>query len=366
MIDTIKVRISVNEETANFMQRWCTLKQNIDLSTGEMIYQITSGQLQGTYDSRISFRVTRFDTVTWHLVIECSIHKVMLGHNCFGGSDDIKGSLEYLKKIVLDLTGVELPPSWLWQVLRIDIAYVYQLDSFEACQDWFRGLNACDYPRRKVDRYRVNGIAAYGSTTAVKFYHKGPEFIDHDLKRLNDIDYDMRKEGKQLDFSPREVLHTANRLIRAEVEVKGRKLKKMYGDFPTVEMVDINDLLAVYDLEVSRFLKEGVKDMETVRNAVDVSKRLENVYGKRLGGILLGTWYKLTTLGEEAVRNGSMKPSYYRHVNQLKNAGVSWLGTDVVLKNESLVPQGFAPVRSDARLYNCEAPEVTRKLQKIA
>lgn len=356
-LDTITLKSPyLSDEIADKIKYECISRQGLQIKTGDLLYQITTGQLEGSYDSKISIKVREEEFTKTGLVpskpyviIEGSVHKAMLGHNVYGGPEDFQKCCNYLIKLVEKLIQIELPIYSDWLTERIDVSEVYELPSFEAVQEWFKGLNASDYPRRSVDRYGLSGIYAKGSTTTLKFYHKGVEFSKHDRSRLKKI-YNDDKLNIIQSF--------ANKLIRCECEIKARKLKYDFGHLPLVGDVTTEYLNNVHDVEVRRFLKEGVKMMILVSNTHEVDARLREIYKPALSGVLLGTWFKLTTLGQHSVKNSMSKATYYRQIKQLKDACVTWLGTDVILLEHSLIPKGFSPVRSDSRRLILESPEI--------
>lgn len=368
-IDTVCLRSPyIGEDVAKSIENECMLRQGLDLKTGEVLYQITTGSLEGSYDSRISIKVMREE---WkaipkaqpikvqckpYLQVEGSVHKALLGHNVQGGPQHFIASCRYMVGLIEDLIGGQpLPNADLWQVRRVDTAEVFLLPSFDLVQEWFRGTNTADYPRRSVTRYGLSGIYAQGSTSVLKFYHKGPEFQKHDRKRL------VKFMDSDKIFNLQEV---ANRTIRVELEIKPRKLEYDFGHSPLVWEVTEKYLNGLLDKEVKRFLKEGAIEMKLVRNAVDVEKRLFSSYKSQLAGTLLGTWFKLSTLGEDYVKKTYTKRTFYRQRKQLVDVGISWKGTDVVLKKESTVLDDFVPIRSDPRCSIVEFPEIEQKLSK--
>jgi II/X family phage/plasmid replication protein len=360
-IDTITLKSPyISFEVADIVKHECILRQGLDIKTGEVLYEITTASLTGSYDNKISIKVqeNEYDGIGAltpskpYITLEASVHKALLGHNVYGGPRHIQQACEYLIKLVEKLIQVKLPLYNEWSLVRCDVAEVYELPSFEAVQEWFKGLNAADYPRRSVTRYGLSGIYAQGSTTTLKFYHKGVEFSKHDRPRLKRIWDDDKISTLQI---------YANKAIRCECEIKSRKLKYDFGHLPLVGEVSDQYINNVHDVEVKRFLKEGVKMMILVSNAHEVKERLYSIYKPALAGILLGTWYQLTTLGEDSVKKSMSKPSYYRHMKQLKDACVSWHCTDVILESKhSLIPKGFSPVRNDPRRIIGEAPEVSK------
>jgi len=369
-IDTIGLRSPyIAEELAKAIENECVRRQGLDLKTGEILYQITTGSLEGSYDSRISIKVMREEWKAVHkaqpikveckpyLYVEGSVHKALLGHNVQGGPKSFIPSCRWMVSLVEDLIGGQpLPDADMWEVRRVDTAEVFLLPSFDLVQEWFRGTNTADYPRRSVTRYGLSGIYAQGSTSVLKFYHKGPEFQKHDRRRL------VKFMDSEKIFNLQEI---ANRTIRVELEIKTRKLEYDFGHSPLVREVTEDYLNGLLDKEVQRFLKEGAVEMKLVRNAVDVEKRLFSTYKPQLAGTLLGTWFKLSTLGEDYVKKSMTKPTFYRQRKQLVDAGISWKGTDVVLKKESSELDDFVPIRTDPHCIVLEFPEVQKQLSKF-
>jgi hypothetical protein len=124
-------------------------------------------------------------------------------------------------------------------------------------------------------------------------------------------------------------------------------------------------LVAIYDREVARLLREGYSTMKTVRKHHEVRDRLFEVYGDnlRLAGLLFGTWLQLAALGEKATRDHMARRTYYLHRKQLQEAGVAWHGADVrIVEVASVLPGDFSPVRSDPRRVTGEDAKVVELL----
>jgi len=348
------------------IQRKCVRREGIDLSTGELIYQITTGSLEGSYDSRISiridnkewqvkqlttamlfkhidnfksFKVPELIESGWFVYIEASVHKAILGHNIFGGPKEFQYAVCWLVDKVKKLLNVNLPCFKEWEVRRVDVAEVFELSSFEACQEWFNIMSNTNFPRRKVYRFADSGLYAQGSSTTVKFYHKGVEFVRHDKNRLKKIMCE-----KVLNM----LIEKANCIIRTEVEIKSRKLEYDFGHIPKVSEINDDYLKRIYDIEVKKLLKEGDKSMKTVRRTKAVEMRLFKVYDERTAGSLFGFWLRLCSVGEKSVKDTMKKTSYYKYRKLLIDAGVSWTGTDII-KTVELVPEDFSPISSDKR-----------------
>lgn len=360
----------ISEEVAEKIERECVRREGVDLRTGEIIYRFTTGALKGSYDSRVRINIERRKWVKGErdavpvcietepfLYIEGSVHKLLLGHNIKGGPENFKEAAFYFIDLIQDEIGVELPDRDFWQVTRVDYAEIFFLGN-EAVQAFMRSINMSVYPRRKVVRYGCESIFAPGITTALRMYHKGPEFYKHDRKRLkkflsDEVMYDLAV--------------TADQILRVEVEIKKRKLRYDFSGYdPFIEDITDEYLYTIYKKEVERLLFESKIEVARVRKVDDVEKRLYKNYSASLASILLGTWYRLSIKGEEQVKKQMADSTFRRHKKYLVEAGVSWLGTDVAIVENDMesLPIDFKPLRNDIRCLRGEAPEVCEKLKK--
>ena len=82
--------------------------------------------------------------------------------------------------------------------------------------------------------------------------------------------------------------------------------------------------------------------MQTVRTTTEVNARLSSKYSPMRAASLMGTWFKLTTLGESATKRTMSTATYYRHMSELKAAGISWTGTDVIRIQSLAFPADFS------------------------
>jgi II/X family phage/plasmid replication protein len=287
------------------------------------------------------------------LAIEGSVHKAMLGHNVYGAPLPPVLTCYWFVDDVARRLGLPLPEAADWTVQRIDWAEAYELPSSAAVAEFVRGLNAAQYPRRKAMRYGSESLMFPGRTTAWKCYHKGPEFEAHDRKRLREC-----LDRGALD----ELQQRADRVLRLETSIKSQKLVADFGRKPTVLELTETYLEETHDRETDRVLREGAAEVETVRTLQEVLNRLDHTYGSSLGRSLFGTWSQLSTLGEEVTRQNMSRPTFYRHRKLLDQAGCSWHGTDVMLREHSLIPAGFSPIRRDPRRLVSMADEVSYKL----
>ncbi len=367
-LDTLKLRSPyLSESVASAIEQRLVLKTAIDRVTDKVLYEITSGTLLGSWDSRVSVQVLREEhrahgrTVIKvpcrpYLLVEGSVHKAMLGHNLYGGPCDVQAAAAWFVSHIAFRLGCELPSASSWLVRRVDWAEVYELE-YAAVQLYIHGLNNATFPRRKhekIGRFGDNSLHVPGDTTTVKVYHKGPEFVAHDGKRLKPILSEQELNN---------LCAKADKLLRVEVSIRASKLDGDYGHPPTVGELTTEYLISLHDGEVARLLKEGSSDMETVRKNREVRDRLFEVYKSRLAGVLFGTWLQLAALGEKATCANLTRPTFYRQLKQLQDAGVAWHGGDVrIVEVASILPANFSPVRKDARRLVGEDAKVVELL----
>ncbi len=314
-----------------------------------------------------------------YIILECSAHKVLMGHNIYGGPTNFRETCVTILEIMEGILQVDLPGVATWLVQRVDWAEVYRLP-FAGIQEFFEGIYTIQFPRRNksASKHGSHSLHIPGTTTTVKLYHKGPEFYEHDGKRLkrflsayytftNSITTETPNgRTRHCSINP-EVLNQmvnkkisalqrlANNRLRAEVGINSEKLDYDFGHRPQVHEVTDDYLKGVHDKEIMRLLKEGKSDMETVRKTKDVSRRLNAVYGDTIGNRLFGFWLQLAANGEEEVSRRMKRPSFYRNRKSLMDAGVNWTGSDVVIvANDSALPKDFRPLRTDPRV--CTLP----------
>lgn len=380
MLDTVKLRSPfLAEDLAGEIERSCVRRSAEHLGTGELLYQLTTGDLEGDYDHRVRVMV-RWDEVVQelrqrveastgrkvsssvqvrrrcppYLELEGSIHKAMLGHNVAGGPESLREPCEWLCEDVGRRLGVELPGGSEWFLRRVDWAECYELPDVAAVEEYMWGLNAVEYPRRSVARYGRESIFAGGRTTAVKAYHKGPELAKHDRRRLQSVLNPGEYEQLQ---------HHAYRVLRWEVTIKAKKLDENRDEKPRVGEISVEDLRDLHHREVRRLVREGEADVKTVRKQKAVRDRLLDHYDSRKAGILLGTWHQLVTLGEHETRRHIASRTYRRHKKDLLDAGVSWIGADVVvMPSRSSLPEDFTVGANSPYRLAGEHPTVAAKL----
>lgn len=381
-LDTVRLKTpsmarSIVDKIKAQGESYCRLRND----TGELVWEITRTNLQGSFDSRIMVKPMYEDCTKsksgkpeWHpsppyLVIECSIAKAFHGHNVFGAIEDLSTAAERLRELLQGLLGIRLPHTRKWTVQRVDWAENFQLP-YQAVQEFFEGIYHVAFPRRKMQKYSNEAVFIPGTTTTIKLYHKGPEFEKHDRKRLyvvlRGLHQQNRPKNAPTDWAHRQasrkvaaLQRLANNRLRAEVEIHAEKLDYDFGHKPKVHEVSTEYLQQVFDKEIARLLREGKDGVQTVRTSLAVRDRLDQRYSLELAGLLHGFWLNLATHGEEDTRKRHPRATFYRRRKQLVDAGVSWLATDMQLieRQGQMLPPDFSPVRANPRRCQSQVRE---------
>lgn len=391
-IDTVKLKSPcLGRKMVQTIERQCKRWQQVD-TTGEILYEITKGELLGSWDSRISIRPMREDHILNkngrpelhacepYIILECSAGKVFNGQNIYGNVVNFHGTCQALIDKIAGLLEVTFPKAKRWVVRRVDWAENYSLP-FVAIQEFFEGIYTIQFPRRKAHKYGDHAVYFPGSTTTVKIYHKGLEFAKHDSHRMKYFFTQYRSYKfpgaatantqwvrKKIEAHQR----LANNRMRVEVEIHADKLDADFGHKPHVDEVTDEYLTRLHDREVKRLMREGKSGMDTVRLSKAVSERLNTFYGETLGNRLHGFWCQLATNGEADCRKKYKPRTFYHNRKQLTDASVSWNSTDVkLIRSQGVLPVDFAPLRTDPRLCTAQVREkpaflLDREFMKLA
>jgi II/X family phage/plasmid replication protein len=291
-------------------------------ATGEVEWQLSTGSIEGSHSSSIHLRIFEGHEGR-QLVVEGSVHKLALGHNVLGNADGFQERAAELIASVSSQLELALAPPAEWSVQRVDVALLFDLGSPAAVQQFFRGMRGCVYPRRKVATYGLESIYAPGTVTAVKLYHKGPEFKKHGRELRKTLHH----------ASARYLQEAADRRLRVEVEIKARRLASMDAARrakrkPFVSEVTDAWLDSTFNEELDRFLRERRAALPIVRRQHEVHARLRETYSRSRADNLYGLWSVLSSHGEDATKAKYARSSYYRNRKLLVDAGVAWTRTD--------------------------------------
>lgn len=120
--DTIKLKSPpLDRQLVGRIEQQCVLRSGEHMATGEVLYEIFSGELLGSWDARISV-VPKYEDYFInksgrpelrpcepYLLIEASVHKIFFGHNVYGGPTNFVCVCRDFVALVEKLLETELP-----------------------------------------------------------------------------------------------------------------------------------------------------------------------------------------------------------------------------------------------------------------
>lgn len=301
IIDTVKIR------TRDRLSESLTVGDKVlkvDLETGTVIWEITSCELNGSYDSRISLKLDK----EGRCILELSLQKALFGHNIFGGISNLALGLNV---ILTNLSKVvKLPPLEEWEVMRFDIAEVFIVEEPEK---EISKLAKLYYPRRRKHIYE-GGVYFPASGSTLKIYAKYREFMKHDYSRV---------KNKLGIMYAEQLAELSKKLLRVEIECRKKYIERNIG---IIDIYDVNKELCneIYEKEIMKLTKESGENM----TSDEVLRKLIEYYGMGEGNSIFATWAKIQLLGTDEVRATMSKATYYRHLKKMRDIGISLYGTD--------------------------------------
>lgn len=322
MIDTIKIFTQINERIYKIIHYNSNVMQKFNESTGELFYKITTDDLKGTYDSNIHIGVgcgSKYGFVdSYYLEVECSIHKILQGHNAFNGYYNVTFAAQKMINIIEYNYKLKLPKVQHWFLCRIDITKTFDLGTQENVEQYINSLKLLNYPRRNKGTYNTS-LNFPGVSTTLKIYNKLVEFEKHDRSKLSKfVDFDILSfENKIKGF------------VRFECEIKIRKLRNFYNKrYIRVNRVEYLFLEKIWSEEFMKLLKiDDLRDkkvLKRVKTKEEVKQRLGEYYDERKSFRLYNFFLLVLNDGYEMVRKMMNKTSFYRNIKDLKQIGIDF------------------------------------------
>lgn len=389
------------ERVNNFMSRI----QNVSLSTAEVNYEYYFGEVSvGSFDYRIRLNmkdtefindgyITRKKKIDErYLYVECSLHKLLMGHNLFGGPQRLQQAILYLVRNLEHEMDVCLPDVRIWTLERIDVSSVYNLGSYECAKELLEQVKTLKFPYRTEENMQLfsTSVAWNGSVNYHKHYLKYPEFEKHDYKVmkkkiLRDVDMlwqNMDKSRhlksiiyenklKEIDFIKEKI----KGFYRIETGIRKVKLKEL---FPFKKGYGIirdgirvmylcDDILFNYGYDVIKNLFKDCVSDKMKNDKRSVMNLLENNHAN-MKNQLFGTWNMLLDFGYDYTKNQMSNRTFYRHVKMLRELGIGWNDVDVKIDNKrcSLDVFDFYNNMINNLELNGECFEVQKKLDNVA
>lgn len=349
MIDTVKIYTQITKELYQKIEFCQNHKICYNKSTGQLFYDITSDNLEGSYSTSLSVKVgegAKYGFINSYCIeVEGSLHKMLQGQNAYNGYYNLVEVAIGMIKLVEDGYNVILPNIKHWFLQRCDISKCFDLEKQENVVNYLGCLSYLSYPRRNVLPYGyTKGIYVAGTSTTLKIYDKLLEFMKHDSSKVKKINFDIDKH-----------INTIQGFVRFECEIKKKKaetLRKSYRNHVNNKKYLDNNHVRLYrvtydQLEkiwVDEFIKllklpENEEKRKMLANREDVKNYLENNCTKRGQANRLYAFYiQLKLEGYDKVKSIYSKTAFYRNISELKEFGINWTSTEfeiLEVKNEN-------------------------------
>ena len=339
MIDTLRILAKIDKETYEKVHAQSKIQKSFSAKTGEIFYEITSDHIEGSFSSKLFYRVfPKGDKYGFQddyiIILEGSVHKLVFGQNAYNGLYDLEFVVLYLKSLLESAFCVQLPSYENWYLLRVDIAKCFDLNIQDRVCKYINCLSNLEFPRRNLKYYKDSCLYFTGTTTTLKIYNKLLEFRTHDKSKL----------VKSGDFNVPEHEEKIKGLVRFEVEIKKKKLLSIYEKLRNIVVKDVKCCDFNYEIlncvwcdEFMKVLKLNYSDLEKISDKETVKRRLVHIHGTSYGNTLYSFYLSLLVDGCKDVRKNTSKSTYYRKINQLKEAGVDFVSNkiSVVYNNQS-------------------------------
>lgn len=315
MIDTLKIYTSISEELYYSLEKKADIVSRFNMSENQVYYKITNGSCKGSYSSDLSYRL--FDSkygLRYVLELEGSFHKLTKGYNSHNGFYNIQEVAQGLIEIFALSFDCILPTSDFWFVQRIDLAFVYDLESQENVINYINNNRFLVYPRRRTQFFLNECVYFAGSRSTLKIYNKLLEFDRHDYKKLL----------KHPDFPIEKYCDEIKGFVRFECEIRKKKLFELFLGKNGVLDLDLEKLSEFVMNEYYKLFKVNDKNICLVRSQNEVKNLLFARYKECKARRLFGFFLTCVNDGLNAVKEQCSNSSYYRNIEELKLSGIDF------------------------------------------
>lgn len=329
MIDTVKCWVSIKYADYKKIKFFCDYKTSRNFSTGIIHYELSSGQVKGSFDKTINIRPEDNSYLGlsgngYILIVEGSYHKIVKGQNAYEGFYNLHTIINGFKELIENAINIKLPDFKHWNLIRADIAKCYNLENQENVKNYINSFRLLSYPRRKLRFFENESLYISGTTSTLKIYNKLCEFNKHDLSELkktlfNVIDYQDKIKG----------------FIRFEIEIKKKKLESKYNKkVIKCYQVKYEELEEIWKEEFMKLYKISDIMLKKVNKKEEVKNRLFSVYKYNLAVILYNFYLSIIVDGYNSIKECMPKQTFYRKIKQLKNAGIDFSQSDLVFSEK--------------------------------
>lgn len=302
MIDWLTLKIDLchlPEPVVRQLQSLNSMIFKVNAQSGEVDWQTYAWESVRSDTHQVCFRVGG----EFH--IQGSPARVGLPNNAFGALD-IRYCATKMIAFARDYLGVpELPPLELWTCSRIDVTRNYLMQSEAEARQALAYLKQSPESRQKHS-YESNGFyIGKGSTLQRgKIYLKG-----QDAKRC--------KRAGRAEYTEEQIVKS-QRLLRAE-HTLARHLIRRLRERHNIHWYQLTPdyLLQLHDAYFSEYFSEiEVTDMSTV-----LEKLLDVAPTEGQARAAYDCYVRIRMTGFEQAKTTFTKPSWYRHIGNLKAAG---------------------------------------------
>ena len=314
MIDTVRIYASVSDETFKAIESKSDTTAKFNIGKDEIYYKISKGTVKGSYDSSLNCRpYENMHGIKNVIELEGSYHKLVRGYNSHNGFYNIDDVVKGIISLCENAYNVSLPGVDSWYIQRIDLSYVYDLETQENVKNYINNNRYLVYPRRKTQYFLNECVYFAGSRTTLKIYNKLVEFDKHDYKKLVKFD----------DFNVEEYRDEIKGFVRFECEIRKKKINELLGNN---RVKDINvDVLKEFVIgEYMKLFKINDKNICLVRNQNDVKNLLYEKYKECKARRLFGFYLTCINDGINNVKEQYSTSSFYRNIEELKECGIDF------------------------------------------
>lgn len=323
MIDTMKIYTRIDEHIYKIIRFNSNIKCMYNKASGEIFYEIINDSLEGTYDSRLSVRVSagtkygfKFEN-DFSIEIEGSFHKIMKGQNAYNGYYNVLEIARGFVKLVENAYKIELPSLNHWFLARIDITKCFDLFNQKNVCRYINSLKYLSYPRRNIKFYENETLYCSGDITTLKIYNKYLEFSKNDKFKVS----------KYIDIF--NLVDIIQGFVRFECEIKKKKLMTIYNKkYLRVTLVNYNDLEQIWSDEFMKILKFDDINIKKVRTKEEVIERLNRNFKPCKASRLYQFFITVINDGYNLVKTNSTSSTFYRNIQDLKSVGIDFSQND--------------------------------------
>jgi II/X family phage/plasmid replication protein len=351
MIDTVRFRTLITEKQKEIVEKIGRRTESYEVATGEYYYSFTNSNLKGSWDTNIQLKVQEKVVVgeiyKYALYVECSLHKLILGHNCFGGSDDLYSQLLFLQDVLLKELQLYVSLDKI-TITRIDYAFVYRLQNQTQSVNYIKQFHMALYRNKEPTLTKETSVFWKTQNWSFKIYDKLSDFNVHDFK----------KSKFTVSF-----YKSINGILRVETTFRKKQLEKMHYK-KDLKVQDINiELLKEFTEDKIFYFEKQIGNKSTRKTVTDFEEVMNRLYSnpditKRKAANVLNSYNIIRLIGTQGLRKTLKSSAYYDHKKILENIGVDIVNNTInnklenINKNKKLWPEDFTLINKKYRILD--------------